>query len=202
MNSELLFPVFVIALAASATPGPNNAMLASSGANFGFGQTIPHMIGVIIGFPVMVLIVGFSLGQVFETSPLLRDVIRWAGAALLFWMAWKIATSGGISTADGRPRPMRVREAAAFQWINPKGWSLVIALTAQFVTGHNSGIVIPVIAATFAVTGIIGSTLWAGFGTAMKRWLRSQTRIRWFNRAMAALIVVSTMALVFGDLDV
>ncbi len=195
MTFEALLSLFVLALAASTTPGPNNVMLASSGANFGFRKTFPHMAGIVLGFPLMILGVGFFLGQLFEASPVLRDVLRWLGIAMLLWMAWKIGTSGGISASDGRARPLRIYEAAAFQWVNPKGWAMVLALTAQFVTGDNTSVVVPIIAMVFAVTGSISTTLWAGFGTAMGQWLNSPVRLIWFNRSMAVLIVASIAVL-------
>ena len=195
MTNEAFLSLIVLAFATLFTPGPNNIMLASSGATFGFRRTLPHMLGIIIGFPAMILGVGFFLGQVFENSAILRDVIRWLGAALMLWIAWKIATAGGISSANGRARPMKLHEAAAFQWVNPKAWAMIIAVTSQFVTGDNGRVVIPLIALVFATIGLTSTTLWAGFGTAMTRWLKTPGRLTLFNRSMAALIAASIVIL-------
>ncbi|MGR3343740.1 MAG: LysE family translocator [Paracoccaceae bacterium] len=195
MTNEAFLSLIILAFATLFTPGPNNIMLASSGATFGFRRTLPHMLGIIIGFPAMILGVGFFLGQVFENSAVLRDVIRWLGAALMLWIAWKIATAGGLSSAKGRARPMRLHEAAAFQWVNPKAWAMIIAVTSQFVTGDNGRVVIPLIALVFATLGLSSTTLWAGFGTAMTRWLKTPGRLKLFNRTMAALIAASIVIL-------
>ncbi len=191
MAADAFLSLIVLAFATLWSPGPNNIMLASSGATFGLRRTVPHMLGIIIGFPFMILAVGFFLGQVFQSSTILREIVRWFGAALMLWIAWKIATAGGLSIGKGRARPLRFHEAAAFQWINPKGWAMIIAVTSQFVNGENAATVIPLIALVFATIAMSSSILWAGFGTAMTRWLRTPGRLIWFNRTMAALIAAS-----------
>ncbi|MGA1210069.1 MAG: LysE family translocator, partial [Gemmobacter sp.] len=122
MTPETLAALAAIAFASCWTPGPNNAMLASSGATFGLARTIPHLLGVALGFPVMAVIVGLFLGEAFQRSALLQEGLRWGGAALLLWVAWKIATAGGMGRAGAAARPLRLHEAAAFQWINAKAW--------------------------------------------------------------------------------
>lgn len=198
MTIDSFFLLVTMAFAAAFTPGPNNVMLASSGATFGFRRTFPHIAGVMVGFPVMILCVGFFLGQVFEASVFLREGLRWAGAGLLLWIAWKIATAGGIGSTGGVSRPMRFIESAGFQWINPKGWAMTVALTSQFVTAGNSTTVVPIIAAVFVVMGIGSASLWAAIGTSLAKWLRTGNRLQWFNRAMALLIVAS-IAILFLD---
>jgi threonine/homoserine/homoserine lactone efflux protein len=195
MTDEAFLSLIALAIATLFTPGPNNIMLASSGATFGFRRTLPHMLGIIVGFPAMILAVGFFLGQVFENSAVLRDVIRWLGAGLMLWIAFKIATAGGLSSAKGSARPMKFHEAAAFQWVNPKAWAMIIAVTSQFVTGDNATQFIPLIALVFATLGLSSTTLWAGFGTAMTRWLKTPGRLKLFNRTMAALIAASIVLL-------
>lgn len=195
MAPEVILSVIALAFATQWSPGPNNVMLASSGATFGFRRSLPHMSGIIFGFPLMILGVGFVLGQVFENSAVLREFIRWIGTILMLWIAWKIASSGGITSGKGAARPMRMIEAAAFQWINPKAWAMVIAVTSQFVSADNSTTTIPIIALVFFTIGLTSTTLWTGFGIAMTRWLNSPGRLAWFNRTMALLIVISVAIL-------
>lgn len=195
MNFESFALLVTMAFVAAFSPGPNNVMLASSGATFGFRRTVPHIAGVMFGFPLMILCVGLFLGQLFEASVLLREILRWAGAGLLLWIAWKIATSGGIGSSQGVARPMRFLESAGFQWVNPKGWAMSIALTSQFVTGANSMVVVPIIASVFILMGIGSASLWTGIGTSLAVWLKTGNRLIWFNRTMAALIVASIAVL-------
>jgi len=116
----------------------------------------------------------------------------------MLWIAWNIATSGGISSAKGTPRPMRFIEIVAFQWVNPKAWAMVIAVTSQFVSGDNGGGVIPGIALVFLVLSLGSCVTWAGFGTAMTHWLKSPLRLAWYNRTMALLIAASVGFLFVG----
>ncbi len=116
----------------------------------------------------------------------------------MLWIAWKVATSGGLSSAKGKARPLRFVEAAAFQWVNPKAWAMVVAVTSQFVNGDNAWSAIPVITAVFFTLGLFSTTLWAGFGAAMTRWLTSPGRLKMFNRIMALLIAVSVATLFIG----
>lgn len=195
MTQETFLSLIAIAVATLFTPGPNNAMLASSGATFGFRRTIPHMAGIMIGFPVMILAVGLVFGQVFESSALLREFVRWLGAGLMLWIAWKIATSGGVSSADGTARPLRFHESAAFQWINPKAWAMIIAVTSQFVTAGNAATMVPIITLVFFLIGLGSSAFWTGLGAAMTNWLKTPGRLKLFNRTMAALIAASIVVL-------
>lgn len=188
MTFETFISLLVLAAITTWTPGPNNAMVASSGANFGVRRTAPHIFGIAFGFPFMIFIVGQFLGQLFQTSELIRTTVNGLGAVIMLWLAWKIATAGGITTGKGEPRPLRFIEAAAFQWVNPKAWLMSIAVTSQFVTAENAVRVIPVISAVYIVVALAGTTSWAAFGTAMRRWLKTPGRLVWFNRAMGLLL--------------
>ncbi|HQY42782.1 MAG TPA: LysE family translocator [Paracoccaceae bacterium] len=195
MIAQTLPALVALAIATLFTPGPNNAMLAASGARFGFRQSVPHALGVALGFPLMLLIVGLVLGELFRTSVLLRETLRWGGAALLFWIAWKVATSGEAHAKQAGERPMTFLGATAFQWINPKGWSMAIAATAQFILPHDPMRTALMVAVIFAIFGLLSSATWVGLGQAISGWLTTAARRRAFNLTMAALIVVSTIEL-------
>src|ERR1700754_3304451 len=108
LSANLLGPVALFSLVSSITPGPNNIMLASSGLNFGFRRSVPHMLGVNIGFSLMILLVGAGLGAVFHNSPLLYTLLKYGGAAYLLYLAWKIATAGEIREGSRRAQPFTV----------------------------------------------------------------------------------------------
>ena len=107
LSLDLLLGFALFALVTSITPGPNNTMLLASGVNFGFNRTIPHMLGITCGFFVLVVAVGFGLGAVFQTYPLLYTVLRYVGAAYLLYLAWKIAHSGPVVGEPSRARRNR-----------------------------------------------------------------------------------------------
>lgn len=198
MPIDIFLALVALSVATLFTPGPNNAMLAASGANFGYRRTVPHLLGVAIGFTVMLLVVGLLLGGLFQASALLRESLRWGGAAILVWLAVKIATSGGPGSKAGAPRPFSFLQAAGFQWINPKAWVMAIAATSQFVTEAAPVLSVTVVAAVFLGFGLLSSSTWTLAGQAMTRWLTTPARLRAFNLAMAGLILASTAQIVAG----
>jgi threonine/homoserine/homoserine lactone efflux protein len=196
MTYETFLALIALAVATLFTPGPNNAMLAASGANFGFRRTLPHMLGVAIGFPAMVMIVGLLLGELFKASVPLREGLRWGGAGLLLWIAWKTATAKGSATAAADARPMTFLGASAFQWVNPKGWSMAVAATSQFIIPEKALLTAAITALTFLFFGLFSSATWVGLGQAISGWLTTDRRRAAFNIVMAALIVLSIIELV------
>ncbi len=198
MTSDSLITLAILAMTAAFTPGPNNALVASSGVNFGYRRTLPHILGIAFGFAAMIFIVGLFLGEIFQRSTLFREVLRWAGVILLFYVAWKIAHSGGIGSKSGTPRPFRFIEAAGFQWVNPKGWAMAIAITSQFAGKTASFQTALVIAFVFVFAGLTSASAWALLGQSLRRWLNTQRRVTLFNYVMAVLIA-SCVILLFLD---
>lgn len=200
MPFDDILTLFGIMAAAGWTPGPNNAMLAASGATFGWRRTLPHILGVAIGFPLMMFLVSIGLGGVFERLPILHEILRWVGAAMLLWIAWKIATSGVPGQNDGRRKPFTFLQAAAFQWVNPKGWVMCISVTAQFMTGVNTLLeaAICTLATLFAAAS--SATGWAYFGHSMQGFLAAPRRALIFNLVMAAIIILGVFLLITGDI--
>lgn len=195
--SDILLPFLLFAMSSTFTPGPNNMMLMASGANFGMRATLPHILGISLGFPLMVFAVGLGLGAVFERYPLLHEALRWGGSAYLLWLAWRIATAAGTAKATGRGRPLSFLEAAGFQWVNPKAW--IVAVSAFSVYAATD--VDPVLQAVlfgglFCLVALPSTGTWALFGTAIGRFLASRRKLRLFNGAMGLLLAAS-VALLF-----
>lgn len=201
MSPDALPALFGIAFAATWTPGPNNAMLANSGATFGFRRTVPHVLGVALGFPLMIFAVALGLGQLFQTSALLREVLRWGGAAMLLYIAWRAATAARPGAGRTGGRPFSFVEAAGFQWVNPKAWVMAVGVAAQFVDGRAPLADAAICAAVFSLSGLTSAPGWAGFGVAIGRMLSTPARLRAFNFAMGALIASSVVFLLLADLD-
>jgi threonine/homoserine/homoserine lactone efflux protein len=188
MEYNDFFALCVLSFTAAFTPGPNNALVAASGANFGFRNTIPHVLGISLGFPAMIFIVGLFLGQLFQSSHLLRELLRWIGVCLLLYVAYKIATAGGLGSTTEERRPFRFYEAALFQWVNPKGWSMAIAITSQFATPNAPMQTAASVAAVFVFFGLTSASTWALLGVSLQRFLESEHRLKRLNLMMAILI--------------
>jgi threonine/homoserine/homoserine lactone efflux protein len=194
--SSLLLPLITFVFAAAFTPGPNNIMLTASGVNFGFRRTLPHIFGVIVGLPLMILAVGMGLGQIFAAFPKLHEVLKWVGSAYMAFLAWKIATASKPNTIDHESRPLTFMQAALFQWVNPKAWIMAVAPLANFTTGTNNYFVETlIVAGVFFASALGATTSWAFFGTLIGRVLKSPLGLMIFNGFMAALIIASILLL-------
>mgnify|MGYP005850386603 CR=1 FL=1 len=199
MAPDALFALAALAFASTWSPGPNNIMLANSGATFGWRASFPHAFGVALGFPLMLFVLALGLGEAFQRSEALREALRWAGVALLLWLAWRIATAGRART-EGRGRPFTFLEAAAFQWVNPKAWAMAVSIPAAFVTGAAPLREAAICAGVLAVSGLTSAHGWAAFGSALRRLLSTDARLRGFNIAMGALVAGSAAYLAVADL--
>lgn len=198
---DLFLALVVFAFVSSVTPGPNNLMLLASGVNFGLRRTVPHLLGVAVGFAVMVALVGLGLGRVLEAWPALYSAMRAAGVAYLLWLAWKLAGAGAVRPEDGggaaRGRPMGFLGAAAFQWVNPKGWVMAVTATATYTApGDRFAASALLVAAVFGAVALPASGAWAAFGVWLRRWLAEPRVVRVFNVSMAVLLVLSLWPLV------
>ncbi|ANP36346.1 lysine transporter LysE [Phaeobacter gallaeciensis] len=190
MTYDLLLALALFAFVSSITPGPNNLMLMASGANFGFRRTIPHMLGVALGFVFMVVLVGAGLVGIFEAFPVSYTVLKVASVAYLLYLAWKIANAGPAETGEGKGNPMTFLQAAAFQWVNPKAWAM--ALTAISVYAPDQTLwAILLVAALFGAVNLPSVSSWTLLGQQMARVLTNPRRLMLFNWAMAALLVAS-----------
>ncbi|MDH2053429.1 LysE family translocator [Achromobacter marplatensis] len=190
-SASLLGPLALFALVSSITPGPNNVMLASSGLNFGFRRSMPHLLGVNLGFTLMIFLVGIGLGSVFQQVPELYTLLKYAGAAYLLYLAWKIANSGGMEDGDARGKPFTFLQAAAFQWVNPKAWVMAVGVVATYTpqNGFFANLVIATLVCGIVNLPSIG--VWVTFGTALRRVLHKPWAVRAFNVSMALLLVAS-----------
>lgn len=193
MTDQLLAAYVVYAFVSSITPGPNNIMLLTSGLNFGILRTVPHMLGVNLGFVAMVMIMGLGLGTLFVRFPMLHTVLKYAGAAYLLYLAWRIANAGAIKAATAGGRPLTFLEAAAFQWINPKAWVMAVTSIATFTRPETVFHDLPVIGLVLLVINLPSILTWVGFGAALQRILSDPVKLRAFNIVMAGLLALTVV---------
>lgn len=197
MDTDTLLALTGFALASVWTPGPNNVMLAASGATFGWRRSVPHAMGVALGFPLMLFLICLGLGQVFERSEVMRAVLAWGGFAVMLWLSWRIATAGPAKRGS-RSRPLNFLEATGFQWINPKAWVMAIGAAATYASGADPVLEATIAAGIFVLAGLTSSQGWLIFGTGIGQLLGTGLRLRLFNGAMGALLAVSALWLVLG----
>jgi len=190
MTYELLTALVAFAFVTSITPGPNNLMLMASGANFGFRRTIPHMLGVGLGFTLMVVLVGAGLVQVFDAYPVSYAVLKIVSVAYLLYLAWKIATAAPPRAGEKAGNPMTFVQAVLFQWVNPKAWAMALTAVSVYAPSHTLG-AIALVAMVFGAINLPSVSSWTVLGQQMRRLLTNQRRLRAFNIGMAVLLVAS-----------
>ena len=190
---------FIIAM--TLTPGPNNLMIMSSGVNFGVRRSLPHYLGICLGFALLSALVGAGLGSALQSIPLAWQALQWAGGAYLLWMAWILLRTAlrQSETADieaAQARPLNFAQAVLFQWDNPKAWTMAVVGMATF-----SGIGGDYLNSLLIVTAgwlIVGSpcvAVWLCFGAMIREWLKRPLWRRHFNLTMALLLLVSAVSI-------
>jgi threonine/homoserine/homoserine lactone efflux protein len=184
-----LLPLMTYCFVMSSTPGPNNVMLATSGAMFGYRRALPQIFGTNSGVAVQTFITCLGLGSLFVAFPVLHQILRVVGALYLVFLAWKLSAS---SLGDaGETKPLSFTQAALFQAVNPKSWVKAITLASVFMP---VGLSAPVGALLVAVVGLVigfpSASMWALFGVAIRRLLTDPFKRRVFNLSMGAMLVV------------
>ncbi|WP_297906935.1 LysE family translocator [Thiomonas sp.] len=194
MSHESLLAFALFAFAASITPGPNNLMLLASGAHFGLRASVPHLLGVACGFLILVASVGFGLAEAFSRLPWLYALMRWAGAAYLLYLAWRIATAAPPDASRrAAARPMSFLGAVAFQWVNPKAWLMAVSAFSTYIPATSGALVLLGAIMLFGAINLPSITAWAIGGTQLQRLLQTRRRVVAFNLLMAGLLVASLL---------
>ena len=196
MTIETITALVTFAFVTSITPGPNNMMLMASGANFGLIRTVPHMLGVAIGFFVMLVLVGIGLMQVFLLYPAAEVTLKILSVLYMLFLAWKIATAAAPRQSDASGTPMSFLQAALFQWVNPKAWAMALSAVAAYAPSHSLGAVVTV-GLVFGVVSLPAISVWTLLGQEIRRILTNQLRLRIFNAVMAILLVLSLYPVLF-----
>ena len=192
MTLDLLSALIGFAVASSITPGPNNLMLMVSGANFGFWRSLPHMLGIGIGFTVMIVLVGIGLVGLFDTFPWSYVALQVFSVAYLSWLAWKIATAAPPKGGKAGGTPMTFLQAALFQWVNPKAWSMALTAITAYAP-ERTLISILLVAAVFGAINLPCVSTWTVLGQQIRRLLHRPRWLRGFNIGMAFLLLLSAL---------
>lgn len=190
MTPDILTALATFAFVTVITPGPNNLMLLASGTNFGFTRTIPHMLGVGLGFPLMVVCVGLGVMQIFDLWPVSYMILKVLSVGYLLYLAWKIAHAAPPKDIKVEARPLTFMQSAAFQWVNPKAWSMALSAITLYATGRDLAAVLWV-GGVYVAAGAISTTSWTLLGQQIRHLLKTPSRLRAFNWVMAGLIVAT-----------
>jgi threonine/homoserine/homoserine lactone efflux protein len=190
MMLETLTALAAFAFVSSITPGPNNLMLMASGANYGFARSLPHMLGIAIGFTLMIVLVGAGLIQLFDAWPASYTILKVLSVLYMSWLAWKIARAAPAREAESTGTPMTFLQAAAFQWVNPKAWAMALTALSVYATDATLTAFVTV-AVVFGLVNLPSIAVWTVLGQQMARLLTRPARLRAFNWTMAFLLMAS-----------
>lgn len=192
--------IITFAVITCVTPGPNNTMIMASGLNYGIQRSLPHYLGICLGFPVMVMAVGLGIAGLFVQFPVLHILLKIIGSAYLTYLAYKIATAPVSDFESSKGRPFSFLQAAAFQWVNPKAWALAVGATVTYTVISDTYVFqVLIIGVIFLVFGSPCIMLWLWFGASLKNVLQNPKYLRTFNITMALLLVASLVP-VFNEL--
>lgn len=190
MEQSLFLSMLGFLWVAAITPGPNNMLLTTSGANFGFLRSLWLMLGIILGMQSILLLVAFGVGGMILVYPALHLVLKALGSLYLLWLAWKIATAAyeRLDVAAPIARPLRLYQGWLLQFLNPKAWLMALGSVASFSLAggayHHSILLIGV---GILLVNVVSGAIWLGFGTAIGRLLRSRRAWALFNVSMGVL---------------
>ncbi|MGB0948433.1 MAG: LysE family translocator [Pseudoalteromonas marina] len=198
MTIELLSALILFAFVTSITPGPNNIMLMSSGANFGFKQTLPHMLGVGIGFTLMIVLVGAGVVKIFDLYPFSYEVLKVLSVVYLLFLAYKITQSSRVSSGkSNKTKPISFIQAVLFQWVNPKAWTMALTAISVYSADNNFSSII-LVALVFGSINFPCILSWTVLGLKIQSFLTSQKRLTSFNYFMATLLILSLYPVIFN----
>jgi threonine/homoserine/homoserine lactone efflux protein len=184
-----LLPLISYCFVMSATPGPNNVMLATTGANFGGRGALPVVLGIQAGMFVQTMLMCVGLGTVFVTYPLAHQVLRIAGSLYLVFLAWKL--SGASAGAAQAPKAVSFTQATTFQALNPKSWVKAVTVASVFMpAGQNTVADALLVAAIGTAVGAPCNAMWALFGVSIRHLLKDPRKQRIFNLTMGAILLV------------
>jgi threonine/homoserine/homoserine lactone efflux protein len=194
---ELYLSIIIFAAAASITPGPNNVMIMTSGLNFGIRRSIPHALGISLGFPMMLLALGFGLGSIFDLYPIIHDVIKFIGIIYLIYLAWRIASAASIEDGAAATNPLSFSQAALFQWVNPKAWVMATGAISAFTSNHHAIFTqIVFIAIAFFFAASISVAIWLVFGHQLKTLMKNNRQRQMFNIVMGISLIISVLPVI------
>ena len=193
---EYFIPLLILCIVQSGTPGPNNIMLTASGKNFGYIKTIPHMLGVVLGFLSLIIVFGLGLTVIFSKYPIIQFILRIVGSIYLLYLSYRIYTS--VNTEDlSKSKPITFMESSLFQYVNPKGVMMAITtisiytdhINFKFISSFSEGMIYILIA--FTISNIIAVITWTSVGVFIGQFIKSARGIKLFNALMAFLLVLT-----------
>ena len=196
IDLDLTFALISFYFVMYVTPGPNNAMVLTSGIKFGFTKTIPHMTGITIGHVLQLILVCFGLGKIFQIFPEIQNILKILCAIYLLYLGYKIIGSFSKIKEDGS-KPLKFYEAALFQIVNPKAWTISTMAASGFLPKDGNLIISIFFIATIAlIICPLSISPWAAFGSAIRNLVKNNKIKAIIEYFLAFLLLVTAILIV------
>ena len=196
IDLNILFALISFYFVMYVTPGPNNAMVLASGLKFGFLKTIPHMSGITIGHIIQLILVCFGLGKIFQIFPQIQNILKIICAIYLLYLGYKIIGSFNKIKEDGS-KPLKFYEAALFQIVNPKAWTISTMAASGFLPKEGNLIIsIFFIAIVALIICPISISPWAAFGSAIRNFVKNKRIKALIEYFLAFLLLITAILIV------
>jgi threonine/homoserine/homoserine lactone efflux protein len=185
---------FLFSVVAAITPGPSNTMIVATGSAWGLWRGLPCALGSAVGMGMLLFASALGLGQLIIAQPTLIKALNWGGAAFLLWLSWKIATAGRAQETPGA-EPVGFLGAAAFQWINPKGWLVAVSAAGTYLQAGSETVLLQaaIFGALFFAAALPSGLVWLVLGASIRTLLRDARHARIFNIVMAITLALSVL---------
>jgi threonine/homoserine/homoserine lactone efflux protein len=200
MDAQELTALLVLCTATSFTPGPNTTLSTALAANFGLKRAMRFVLAVPVGWGLLFSLCAGGLGALVVAAPALRVSIQFGGIAYLLWLAFKLGRSTSLAQADTSRLEVTFWQGVALQFLNIKAWMLALTVVAGWLAGRDDvvqryAIIFPLLLAY----AFFSNLLYASIGSLLREWLSgplidgrpTATRLRWFNRVMALVLVAT-----------
>ena len=196
VDLNLFFALISFYFVMYVTPGPNNAMVLTSGIKFGFLKTIPHMSGITIGHVLQTIVVCLGLGKIFQMFPEIQDILKIICALYLLYLGYKIIGSFS-KIKDDRSRPIKFYEASLFQLVNPKAWTISTMVDSGFLPKDERLIIsISFISITALIICPLSISVWAAFGSGIRNLVKNNKKKAFVEYFLAILLLITAIMIV------
>jgi len=196
MTAAELTALLVLCTATSFTPGPNTTLSTALAANLGLRRALRFVLSVPVGWGLLFSLCAAGVGALVLAVPVLRLAVQAGGIGYLLWLALKLWRANTLAQADTGRLQVTFWQGVMLQFLNIKAWMLALTVVAGWLAGRDDAlgrfaVVLPIL----LVFGLCSNLTYALIGTLLRRWLADAEhggrRLRWFNRSMAAVLVVT-----------
>ncbi|MFN9473447.1 LysE family translocator [Acidovorax sp.] len=197
MTAAELTALLVFCTAMSFSPGPNTTLSTALAANLGLRRALNFCLAVPTGWTLLMLVSGLGLGALITGVPALRMAVTLLGVAYMLWLAWKLSRAGQLTQVDSTRLSVTFWQGVGLQFVNIKAWMLALTLSAGWVVNAagqpsaNPGERLAIICVVMMVFAFTSNFVYALVGSLLRQWLAQGTRLLWFNRALALVLVVT-----------